>query len=353
MPAPKVRSDHDALKNLAGKFGQQAEASRQLISNLKSKVDTLRGKDWVGKGADKFYAEMDSAVFPSLNRLSKSMDSAQRVTLKISQIMKQAEDDAAALFKGGANGSGPAGGSAGAGSASGGGNGAGVSAGPGGGSGGSGGGSGGGASGGGASGGTATSRMLSGFDSKVGPLVDKSPTLKAQIEQLEKAGWKIKYDTSATGYSTDHGNKTITIDSTATPEETVAKIAHEVGHAKYGDTSVAITPSMTRDQFVNASVDADMRGEGAAQLNAATVRDEIKTAGGADPGIPGSQTAAYQKVYDDFKAGKINRAQATDQMGTLMGNEVTSTTNQKYRDYYADFYKNYWDTNIAPTRKKP
>lgn len=110
MPAPKVRSDHDALKTLAGKFGQQAESSRQMTQNLKSKMDVLRGKDWVGKGADKFYAEMDSALFPSLTRLSKSMDSAKSITLKISQIMKQAEDDAAALFKGGAAGGNGAGG---------------------------------------------------------------------------------------------------------------------------------------------------------------------------------------------------------------------------------------------------
>ncbi len=104
MPASRVRSDHDALKQIASQFGQQAETSRQMMNNLKSNVNTLRGKDWVGKGADKFYAEMDSAVFPSLTRFSKSMDSAQRVTLKISQLMKQAEDDATALFRGGANG---------------------------------------------------------------------------------------------------------------------------------------------------------------------------------------------------------------------------------------------------------
>ncbi len=121
MPAPKVRSDHDGLKNIAGKFGQQAEASRQMSQNLKSKMDVLRGKDWVGKGADKFYGEMDSAVFPSLNRFSKSMDSAQRVTLKISQIMKQAEDDATALFRGGDGSGGPGGGGPGGGGPGGGG----------------------------------------------------------------------------------------------------------------------------------------------------------------------------------------------------------------------------------------
>src|SRR5688572_27068237 len=111
MPVGKVRSDHDALKNVSSSFKQNAETTKQTTQNLKSKMEVLRGKDWVGKGAAKFYQEMDSSVFPSLKRLSVALDKSSQLTLKISQIMKQAEDDAAALFKSGDSGSG--GGSAG------------------------------------------------------------------------------------------------------------------------------------------------------------------------------------------------------------------------------------------------
>jgi len=94
-----------------------------------------------------------------------------------------------------------------------------------------------------------------------------------------------------------------------------------------------------------------MQNEGAAQLNAAQVRAEITAAGGPDIGIPGTQTADYQKVYDDFAAGNITRPQAVDQMATLMGNEHTSTQgNPSYFDYYAASYQKDWDTKIAPTR---
>jgi WXG100 family type VII secretion target len=106
MPAPKVRSDHDALNKIAQKFGQQADSTKQMQQNLKSKVETLRGKDWVGKGATKFYNEMDSSLFPSLARLQKAMGSAQKTTQRISQIMKQAEDEATGLFRGGEGGRG-------------------------------------------------------------------------------------------------------------------------------------------------------------------------------------------------------------------------------------------------------
>jgi uncharacterized protein YukE len=62
-------------------------------------VNTLQGGDWVGQGARAFYAEMNSAVLPSLKRLSKALQSAQRVTQHISREIKAAEDEAAAILK--------------------------------------------------------------------------------------------------------------------------------------------------------------------------------------------------------------------------------------------------------------
>lgn len=104
MPAPRVRSDFDALQRISGQFKGQADSTRQMQKALKDKMQVLQGKDWVGKGADKFYGEMNGSLLPAVQRLATSFDSASRVTLKISQIMKQAEDDAAALFKGGDDG---------------------------------------------------------------------------------------------------------------------------------------------------------------------------------------------------------------------------------------------------------
>jgi hypothetical protein len=58
-------------------------------------------------------------------------------------------------------------------------------------------------------------------------------------------------------------------------------------------------------------------------------------------------------VYDNFKAGNITRDQAIDQMANLMGNETTSNTHENYRTYYGHTYENFWDTNVAPTRRTP
>jgi WXG100 family type VII secretion target len=100
MAAEKVRSDYEGLKDVADKFLMCSDIySLSTQQNLSNKMDKLRGGDWVGKGADKFYAEMDGSVFPTLKRLTSALDKAGRVTGKIAQIMKQAEGDASGCFK--------------------------------------------------------------------------------------------------------------------------------------------------------------------------------------------------------------------------------------------------------------
>ena len=110
MPAPKVRADHDGLAQIAKRFNREADQTRQTTRSLKKQLDVLQSGDWVGKGANKFYQEMNGNVLPSLTRLSNALEAGGRTTLKISQIMKQVEDETSALFRG----EGGAGGSAGA-----------------------------------------------------------------------------------------------------------------------------------------------------------------------------------------------------------------------------------------------
>ncbi len=194
--------------------------------------------------------------------------------------------------------------------------------------------------------------MLDKFDPKVREIAKQSPTLRAEMLDLQQKGWSFKTGAVADGYFTDRPAKTITIDQPLSAEDTVSHIAHEAGHAVTNQQAkIPATPTMTRDEYVRRNVDNFMENEGEAQFNAAQVRAEVKTAGGPDTGIPGSQTAAYQTVYDNFAAGKVTRAQAVTQMGNLMGNEKVSVKPYPaYRDYYGESYKKDWDKNIAPTR---
>src|SRR5574341_536432 len=99
MTASRVRADYDELQEIAQAFARQSEAVRQSYGVVLQAKDTLQGGDWVGKGADKFYQEMNSSILPSLKRLAQALERASETTKKISQIMKQAEQDASHVFK--------------------------------------------------------------------------------------------------------------------------------------------------------------------------------------------------------------------------------------------------------------
>lgn len=106
MPAPRIRADYEQLRRIASLFGRESQQAAQMLRRVKNQVETLRAGEWVGKGANDFYREMSNDVLPSLTRLAKALEQAQRTTDMINRIMKNAEEEAARLL--GAEGGGGA-----------------------------------------------------------------------------------------------------------------------------------------------------------------------------------------------------------------------------------------------------
>ena len=98
MAPNKIRADYDSLRQMAQRFGQQAEETRKTLRNLEQAVNTLRQGDWIGEGASKFYDEFDSTVLPSLKRLHSALENAGQTTKKMDDLMRQAEELAARLL---------------------------------------------------------------------------------------------------------------------------------------------------------------------------------------------------------------------------------------------------------------
>jgi WXG100 family type VII secretion target len=98
MAAETVRSDYDQLKSSASSFKSQADAIDKMNNDVRSAMDTLQSGDWIGEGARKFLAEMNDSVLPTLKRLHAALDQSARVTTQISQVMKQAEEQASSTF---------------------------------------------------------------------------------------------------------------------------------------------------------------------------------------------------------------------------------------------------------------
>ena len=98
MPAPRIRCEYDVLDQIAKKFFSQADLTNQSLKNLRTQMETLQGGDWVGRGAKKFNSEMKSSLLPSMRGLSQVLEEGGQVTRKISQVMHQADEDAARLI---------------------------------------------------------------------------------------------------------------------------------------------------------------------------------------------------------------------------------------------------------------
>lgn len=103
MSADTIQSQYENLQQIAQRFARRAETIQQLQSTVTRQTQKLAGT-WEGKAATAFMQEMRATIFPGLLRLSKALEQGSRTTTKIAQVMKQAEEEAARLFQGKAEG---------------------------------------------------------------------------------------------------------------------------------------------------------------------------------------------------------------------------------------------------------
>lgn len=93
-----VEADYDQLEQVAARFAAQAQAIEQMLNKVRSSMSNLEDGGWVGRGSDAFFSEMHDEVLPAVERLRQALEEANRVTNQITQVMKQAEEEARAPF---------------------------------------------------------------------------------------------------------------------------------------------------------------------------------------------------------------------------------------------------------------
>ena len=69
-----------------------------MFQKVKSNMQKLE-PDWIGRGSQAFFREMQSEVLPALRRLHKALQKANRVTKEIVQTMQHAEEEASSPFR--------------------------------------------------------------------------------------------------------------------------------------------------------------------------------------------------------------------------------------------------------------
>lgn len=100
MSTDIIQAKYEDLAGVARRLAQQSQASADLRSHITRSAKALEQGGWIGRGSTAFFSEMNSLVFPALQRLIQALEEARAVTLQASEIMRIAEQEASGLFKG-------------------------------------------------------------------------------------------------------------------------------------------------------------------------------------------------------------------------------------------------------------
>lgn len=204
---------------------------------------------------------------------------------------------------------------------------------------------------------TADPPTVTGLGSSVDALTAQSPTLKSNIDTLQKGGWTIRYGDAGKGSYCDKNQKIIVIDSQLQNDSSSVTqvLSHESGHALYTADPYVSPTGRTKDEYVSLNTNRELKDEGEATLVNSKVRQEILKNSGTDIGISGTQIASYEKAIAKYTSD-VDRDKARQEIADIFAdNEQPSGTpsGTTYRSHYSKHYSDFWDNEVAPKLKKP
>lgn len=97
--ADRTELNGEQLQQIAKKFQLEADEMNNLLSQTKNKVDALHGTGWIGRGADEFYDEMQTLMFPAFQRLVDALTNASGKVNDILKIFEDAQAESQGYFK--------------------------------------------------------------------------------------------------------------------------------------------------------------------------------------------------------------------------------------------------------------
>jgi hypothetical protein len=176
--------------------------------------------------------------------------------------------------------------------------------------------------------------MLSGLSEEVNALVRKSPSLSEQLIELSKQGWDLVQKEGGGFAKRDIKEMSIPLSNSAAQDVSIT--AHEAGHAAGPAPPDLPKGNLSEQEYVDQNLNENFLDEGRAQYNAVKVRDEIRSNGGDDIGIPGDNPRDYLDPYNASKNGLVDQDQAIQDMADAMRNETVGNTGKPYPDYYGN-----------------
>lgn len=97
--APIIQCQYDTMKQISNTFQRHQSQIEQMANSVNVTQQRLADGGWLGKGAEAFYAEMQTQVLPAVYRLCDALGLAARTTHRIASDLRTAEEEAARLFQ--------------------------------------------------------------------------------------------------------------------------------------------------------------------------------------------------------------------------------------------------------------
>ncbi len=98
MSANEVQVNYEQMNTNGKQAGELSQQMRQVSQRINSQLDNLKGGNWVGNNANKFYQEMDNTVMPAMQRLIDALSETESVVNTICRIFEGAEEEGSAGF---------------------------------------------------------------------------------------------------------------------------------------------------------------------------------------------------------------------------------------------------------------
>lgn len=187
------------------------------------------------------------------------------------------------------------------------------------------------------------------LDGVLTDLASVSPALSAAIDTARAGGFIFRYGVLGGGTFTDAAASPpeVVIDpGDVANGELAMSLSHELGHVADGDAQYVQDASWDRNRYITENTMVDLRGEAEATIMELQVRDELTAAGRADPGISGATSADKIRLWGEFTAGTLSRADLVEAIALLFARgESPSTASGTYWNYYGQFHADAWDAN--------
>jgi WXG100 family type VII secretion target len=96
--ANQVQVNYDEMRGIISKMKSEQAEVEALLKNTQSQVEFLHGNQWVGRGSNQFFDEMEQKYLPALKRLAAALGTSAEKAQKVVETIRQADEGTKSLF---------------------------------------------------------------------------------------------------------------------------------------------------------------------------------------------------------------------------------------------------------------